>query len=101
MRRRWASSWTRSRCSDVAARGGANAKAAAARLRADGNVAPAVLDVTDAHTIQLLARELASRGVRVDIVVNNAAVLVGESRGVLETTDDDLRATFETNVFGA
>ena len=38
---------------------------------------------------------------RVDIVVNNAAVLVGESRAVLETTDDDLRATFETNVFGA
>jgi len=85
----------------LTARDGANAKAAAARLRADGSVAPAVLDVTDARTIQLLARELASRGVRVDIVVNNAAVLVGESRGVLETTDDDLRATFETNVFGA
>ena len=85
----------------LTARDGAKAKAAAARLRADGSVAPAVLDVTDARTIQLLARELASRGVRVDIVVNNAAVLVGESRGVLETTDDDLRATFETNVFSA
>jgi len=85
----------------LTARDGAKAKAAAARLRADGSVAPAVLDVTDARTIQLLARELASRGVRVDIVVNNAAVLVGESRAVLETTDDDLRATFETNVFGA
>ena len=85
----------------LTARDGAKAKAAAARLRADGSVAPAVLDVTDARTIELVARELASRGVRVDIVVNNAAVLVGESRGVLETTDDDLRATFETNVFGA
>jgi len=39
--------------------------------------------------------------VHVDVLVNNAAVLVGESRGVLQTTDEDLRTTFETNVFGA
>jgi NAD(P)-dependent dehydrogenase (short-subunit alcohol dehydrogenase family) len=85
----------------LTARDSAKADAAAARLRADGRVAPAVLDVTDARGIQLLARDLASRGVHVDVVVNNAAVLVGESRGVLQTTDDDLRTTFETNVFGA
>jgi len=85
----------------LTARDGAKARSAAARLRADGHVEAAVLDVTDADAVQRLARDLASRGVRVDIVVNNAAVLVGESRGVLETTDDDLRATFETNLFGA
>jgi len=85
----------------LTARSSAKAKAAAATLHGDGDVSPAVLDVTDARSIQLLAHELASRGVHVDIVVNNAGILVGESRGVLETTDDDLRRTFETNVFGA
>jgi len=85
----------------LTARHSAKASAAAAKLRRGGDVSPAVLDVTDARTIQLLARELASRGVHVDIVVNNAGILVGESRGVLETTDDDLRRSFDTNVVGA
>jgi len=85
----------------LTARDSAKAKAAAVTLRSKGNVSPAVLDVTDARTLQLLARDLTSRGVHVDIVVNNAAILVGESRGVLETSEDELRRSFETNVFGA
>jgi NAD(P)-dependent dehydrogenase (short-subunit alcohol dehydrogenase family) len=85
----------------LTARDHARAQAAAATLRGDGDVRPAVLDVTDARTIHALARDLSSRGAHVDIVVNNAGILLGESLSVLETTDDDLRRTFETNVFGA
>jgi NAD(P)-dependent dehydrogenase (short-subunit alcohol dehydrogenase family) len=37
----------------------------------------------------------------VDVLVNNAAILLGEDEGMLETPIADLRATFETNVMGA
>jgi NAD(P)-dependent dehydrogenase (short-subunit alcohol dehydrogenase family) len=87
----------------LTARDRAKADAAAGRLRSTGSAAivAEVLDVTDARSIRALARELASRGEHVDALVNNAAILVGESRGVLDTPVADVRATFETNVFGA
>ena len=34
------------------------------------------------------------------MLVNNAGILVNEDTGVLDLTAEDLRATFETNVFG-
>jgi NAD(P)-dependent dehydrogenase (short-subunit alcohol dehydrogenase family) len=60
-----------------------------------------VLDVTRQATIERARQELDERFGRVDVLVNNAAVLLGESDGMLEASADDLRATFETNVFGA
>jgi NAD(P)-dependent dehydrogenase (short-subunit alcohol dehydrogenase family) len=78
----------------------ARGETAAAALRGAGDVTAAVLDVTDAAGIRALAADLERRRVHVDVLVNNAAVLVGESRAVLATTADDLRATFETNLFG-
>src|SRR5262249_48179798 len=75
-------------------------KSDAAASSLSGDVTGAVLDVTDAQSIRALASDLERRGVRVDVLVNNAAVLIGESTAVLQTTDGDLRATFETNLFG-
>ena len=40
------------------------------------------------------------RSVSVDVLVNNAAVLLGESDSVLSIPADDYRRTFETNLFG-
>jgi NAD(P)-dependent dehydrogenase (short-subunit alcohol dehydrogenase family) len=84
----------------LAARDRARADAAAASLREAGEVVAATLDLTDSRSVRTLAADLSDRGLHVDVLVNNAAVLVGESSGVLETTVDDLRATFETNLFG-
>jgi NAD(P)-dependent dehydrogenase (short-subunit alcohol dehydrogenase family) len=36
----------------------------------------------------------------VSVLINNAAVLVAEGKGVLQTPLDDFRETFESNVFG-
>jgi NAD(P)-dependent dehydrogenase (short-subunit alcohol dehydrogenase family) len=97
-------------CRQLAARGlrviltgrdRAMAAAAAAGLRGGGDVVAATLDVTDPRSVRTLAADLSDRGLHVDVLVNNAAVLVGESAGVLETTVEELRATFETNLFGA
>jgi NAD(P)-dependent dehydrogenase (short-subunit alcohol dehydrogenase family) len=79
----------------------AKADAAAHALRGEGDVTPAALDVTSGASIRALGEDLAARGRRVDVLVNNAAILVGESRGVLELSTDDLGRTFDTNVFGA
>ncbi|HJZ76146.1 MAG TPA: SDR family NAD(P)-dependent oxidoreductase [Vicinamibacterales bacterium] len=84
----------------LTARDRARAAAAADALGAGGDVTAAVLDVTDSRSIRTLAADLQRRGAHVDVLVNNAAVLVGESQPVLQTTVDDLRATFETNLFG-
>src|SRR4051812_133737 len=96
-------------CRQLAARGlrviltgrdRARADAAAATVRDAGDVVAAVLDVADPDSVSTLAADLSRRSVHVDVLVNNAAVLVGESSGVLKTTVDELRATFETNLFG-
>jgi NAD(P)-dependent dehydrogenase (short-subunit alcohol dehydrogenase family) len=77
----------------------AKAEAAAHTIRDTGSVEPARLDVLDRRSIDALAADLTARGGHVDVLVNNAAILVGEGDGVLDVPADDLRRTFETNVF--
>jgi NAD(P)-dependent dehydrogenase (short-subunit alcohol dehydrogenase family) len=59
------------------------------------------MDVTDAASITRARQEVLQRFGRVDILVNNAAVIVSEDGDVLSLTSDDYRQTFDTNVFGA
>jgi len=75
---------------------------AARALAKDGlDVTPAVLDVADGGTITKLKERVDAAFGRVDVLINNAAVLVGDDRGVLTTRVDDFRSTLETNVAGA
>src|SRR5437660_3802659 len=81
----------------LTARDAGRAEAAARALRNDGlDVVAETLDVTDERSIRALAQRM-----RVDVLVNNAAVVVRESATMSGTAIDDLRTTFETNVFGA
>jgi NAD(P)-dependent dehydrogenase (short-subunit alcohol dehydrogenase family) len=81
----------------LTARDLSKAEAAALTIRAAGLVEPARLDVTDPRSIRALARDLTDRGALVDVLVNNAAVLVAEDAGILAVAAGDLRATLETN----
>jgi len=85
----------------LTARDRAKAEAAAARLRTAGDIVAATLDVSDLPSARHLADDLAARGLHVDVLVNNAAVLIAESRDAIDTPLDDVRRTFDTNVFGA
>jgi len=58
------------------------------------------MDVTDAASITRARRDVLERFGRVDILVNNAAVLVAEDGDVLEITSDEYRRSLDTNVFG-
>src|SRR5437773_12444036 len=64
----------------LTARDRAKAEAAAARLRTAGDIVAARLDVGDLPSARHLADDLAARGLHVDVLVNNAAVLIAESR---------------------
>jgi NAD(P)-dependent dehydrogenase (short-subunit alcohol dehydrogenase family) len=58
------------------------------------------LDVTSIETIAAAQRALVELVDSVDVLVNNAAVLLGENDGVLSIPTADYRRTFETNLFG-
>ena len=80
----------------------ARAREAASQLATAGlDVSSAVLDVDDADSIHDLEAQVRTRYDRVDVLVNNAAILVAEDRDVLETSADEMRSTLETNVIGA
>ncbi len=85
----------------LTARDDAAAAAAAAALRKeDLNVVSAVMNVADAESIQTCARRVETAIGPVDILVNNAAVLLAEHGNLLSTPPEVFRQTFETNVWG-
>lgn len=60
------------------------------------------LDVPDDTSVAVLREWISTRFGRVDILINNAGVLLDRySTSVLELPLDTLRATLETNLFGA
>ncbi len=76
-------------------------EAAAHQLRASGlDVSAIVADLTAAASIRACADEAEARLGHVDVLINNAAVLLAEDRDLFATTADDLRQSFETNVVG-
>jgi NAD(P)-dependent dehydrogenase (short-subunit alcohol dehydrogenase family) len=58
------------------------------------------MDVTDAESIAAAQRTVTERVGSVDVLVNNAAVLLNENDDVLSIPPEAYRRTFETNVFG-
>ena len=70
------------------------------RLVAEGaEVGYHPLDVTDAESVHRLAEVLQQAYGRVDVLVNNAGVML-DDRDVLEADLEIVRATMETNVYG-
>lgn len=82
----------------VAARGAGQAAEVAESL---GPLAhPLVLDVTHDGSVQAAAAEVEGRSGRLDVLVNNAAILLDRSDDVAEVSVEVLRTTLETNVLG-
>ncbi len=70
-------------------------------LGALGSHAIAVrLDVTEVPSIDKARELVSSRLGVVDVLVNNAAILLGEESGALDIAGEVYRITFETNVLG-
>ena len=58
------------------------------------------LDVTDAASIAAAARAIGERWGGVEVLVNNAAVLLDEDSDVLTIPSEHFRATLDTNLLG-
>lgn len=83
----------------LSARDAAKAEEATGKLRNEGLDAHSLkLDVTDATDIAELPAYFQRKFGRLDVLVNNAGIAVESSGG---SRVENLRKTFETNVFGA
>jgi NAD(P)-dependent dehydrogenase (short-subunit alcohol dehydrogenase family) len=69
-------------------------------LDAGANAIAVQMDVTDPDSIRTALDTAVRRIGPVDVLVNNAAILLHEDAAVLDTPRDGFRQTFETNVFG-
>ena len=58
------------------------------------------IDVSDRATIESARTEVLSQFGRVDVLVNNAAILLFESEDVLSIPTEAFRETFDVNLFG-
>lgn len=80
-------------------------RAAAARLAAEGIDAPTIaLDTSELASVNRAVLDLVSRYGRVDVLVNNAAILIDGPGGfdatLMELHDETFRKTMDTNVLG-
>lgn len=79
----------------------AGAEAAADTLKGRGmDVHPMVLDVTDHAAIGQAAAKIEQQFGHLDILVNNAAFMPEQTGLPSESSPENLRRAFETNVFG-
>ena len=88
----------------LAARDETKIRNAAGQLLGEGlDAHGVVLDVTNPSTAEDAARWLDERFGRLDVLINNAGVTFEFPQGTRpsELSLDDLKATYETNVFGA
>jgi len=65
-----------------------------------GDAIAVTMDVTVPASIEAARRTIAERLGPVDVLVNNAAVLLFETSNVLSIPADGFRSTFETNLIG-
>jgi NAD(P)-dependent dehydrogenase (short-subunit alcohol dehydrogenase family) len=83
--------------------GARNAKAgrdAAEKLRSEGAVIFLEIDVADEKSIRAAAEEFSRQSDRLDVLVNNAGILLDEDKDALTVTPKIFEATLRTNTLG-
>ncbi|HFX0594334.1 TPA: SDR family oxidoreductase [Pseudomonas aeruginosa] len=58
------------------------------------------LDVANAESVNTAARQVLQESGRLDVLVNNAGIILGQSVSPCEQTIDEIKAVYEVNVFG-
>src|ERR1700704_2219299 len=74
--------------------------AAAEKLREDGTVVFLKIDISDANSIHAAAEETSRQHDRLDVLVNNAGILLDEDKSALTITPDIFETTMRTNTLG-
>ena len=85
----------------LGARDESRGQLAATELAASGDVRFVQLDVTDLESVKTAVARIEAESGRLDVLVNNAGISTEVGTAVPDITADQMRATFEVNVFGA
>lgn len=83
--------------------GARNAKAgqaAAEKLKDEGDVIFLEIDVADQKSISAAAKELSRQSDRLDVLINNAGILLDDDKSALSITPEIFEETFRTNTLG-
>jgi len=80
---------------------GAGRKAADEIAKKGGEATFLEIDVSDNNSVAAAAREFAKASDHLDVLVNNAGIIVDGDDAILEINDELLRKTLETNALGA
>ena len=75
-------------------------RAAAEKLRKEGEVVFIKIDIADAASIQRAADDVAGQTDSLDVLVNNAGILLDEDKGALTITPEIFETTLRTNTLG-
>ncbi len=75
-------------------------RAAAEKLRGDGGGVFLKIDISDAKSIRAAAEELSRQCEHLDVLVNNAGILLDEDKSALTITPDIFETTLRTNTLG-
>jgi NAD(P)-dependent dehydrogenase (short-subunit alcohol dehydrogenase family) len=75
-------------------------RAAAEKLGKDGDVVFLEIDVSDADSIRRAAEQLSKDADRLDVLVNNAGILLDEDKSALTMTPEIFETTLRTNTLG-
>jgi len=85
----------------LSARNEQRGRAAQRKLQAEGlEVDWLLLDVSDTDSIKAAAQQVESSYAQIDVLINNAAILLDEGKPFLSLTEEELRQTIEVNTFG-
>src|SRR6266536_2497863 len=79
----------------------AGRKAADEIAKKSGKATFLEIDVSDDNSVTAAAREFAKASDHLDVLVNNAGIIVDGDDAILEINDELLRKTLETNALGA
>jgi NAD(P)-dependent dehydrogenase (short-subunit alcohol dehydrogenase family) len=79
----------------------AGRKAADEIAKPSGKTTFIELDVTDNASVKAAAREFSKIADHLDVLVNNAGIMMDGDEAILEVSDNIFRRTIETNVLGA
>jgi NAD(P)-dependent dehydrogenase (short-subunit alcohol dehydrogenase family) len=79
----------------------AGRKAAEEIAKPSGKATFLEIDVADSNSVTTAAREFSKIEDHLDVLVNNAGIIVDGDNAILEISDDLFRKTLETNTLGA
>ncbi|MBA2743152.1 MAG: SDR family oxidoreductase [Chthoniobacterales bacterium] len=75
-------------------------RAAAEKLRPDGDVIFLQIDISDSESIERAANEFSRHAKRLDVLINNAGIIVDGDQDALSITADIFESTLRTNTIG-